>query len=182
MLRQVDYCRSVIYGCSHPQPMRDDVYMEGLSLFSTSLNVRCKTGTIQVHYTRVGYDIGFQNTRRCRYNGVNFLENFHKRHSIARPLGRLMGCLLWVQTLIHILSLSWCMQYHNTLYRVITAYDSALPQHSYVGNHQLRYILHWLRCQSYLASNASATMHDFTVWHGAVVCSLLYEYRHSLSA
>ena len=51
----------------------------------------------------------------CHYNAVNFLENFHERHPIARPLGRGMGCLLWVHTLISILS--WqqqrCDQYHG---------------------------------------------------------------------
>ena len=29
-----------------------------------------------------------------------FLPNPHKRHPIARPQGRVMGCLLWVQPLI----------------------------------------------------------------------------------
>ena len=46
----------------------------------------------------------FRNTARCRYNAVNFLQNSHKRHPIARPLGRGMRCLLCVQTLVRILS------------------------------------------------------------------------------
>ena len=46
----------------------------------------------------------FRNTARCRYNVVNFLQNPHKRHPIARPLGPGVGCLLCVQTLICILS------------------------------------------------------------------------------
>ena len=33
----------------------------------------------------------------------NFPQNIHKRHPIARLLGRAMGCLLWIQPLIHIL-------------------------------------------------------------------------------
>ena len=37
---------------------------------------------------------------------VNFLQNHHKRHPIARPLGGVMRCLLWVQTLIYILTQS----------------------------------------------------------------------------
>ena len=41
---------------------------------------------------------------RCRYNAVNFLTNIHKRHPIARPLGRGMGCLLWILHLVDILS------------------------------------------------------------------------------
>ena len=40
---------------------------------------------------------------RCRYSAVNFLSNIHKRHPIARPLGRGMGCLLCIQQLIDIL-------------------------------------------------------------------------------
>ena len=43
------------------------------------------------------------NTVRCHYNAVNFLQNIHKRHNIAHPSGRGMGCLLWVQSLIDIL-------------------------------------------------------------------------------
>ena len=31
---------------------------------------------------------------RCRYSAVNFLQNPHNRHPIARPWGRGMGCLL----------------------------------------------------------------------------------------
>ena len=60
-----------------------------------------------------------------RYNAVDFLQNHHKRHPIARPLGRDMGFLLWVQTYIHIppQSPQWCVQYHIILDRVITALD-----------------------------------------------------------
>ena len=32
---------------------------------------------------------------RCQYNAVNFIQNPHKRHPIAHPRGRYMGCLLW---------------------------------------------------------------------------------------
>ena len=42
----------------------------------------------------------YGNTVRCRYNVVTFLTNIHKRHPIARPLGRGMGCLLWIQHVI----------------------------------------------------------------------------------
>ena len=38
------------------------------------------------------------NTVQCHYNVVNFLQNIHNKHPIACPLGRGMGCLLWVQT------------------------------------------------------------------------------------
>ena len=45
------------------------------------------------------------------HNAVHFLQNHHKRHPIARPLGRVMGCLLWDHTYIHILPQSpqWCV-------------------------------------------------------------------------
>ena len=43
------------------------------------------------------------NTVRCRYNAVKFLINVHKRHPIARPLGRGMDSLLSIQHLIDIL-------------------------------------------------------------------------------
>ena len=49
---------------------------------------------------------------------------YSQRHPIIRPLGRGMGCLLWVQTLIDILLqfLQWCMQYYIILDRAITAF------------------------------------------------------------
>ena len=37
------------------------------------------------------------NTVETLYNTINFCWSTHKRHSIARPKGRGMGCLLWVQ-------------------------------------------------------------------------------------
>ena len=38
--------------------------------------------------------ISKRSTVWCRYNAVNFLQNYHNRHPIARPLGRVLGCLL----------------------------------------------------------------------------------------
>ena len=65
------------------------------------------------------------NTVQCRYNAVNFLKNIEKRHLIARPLGRGMVCLLWIQHLIDVLSefLQSFKQYFYILDRVITALD-----------------------------------------------------------
>ena len=40
------------------------------------------------------------------YNTVNFCWSTHKRHSIARPKGRGMGCLLWVQRTTYCVDLS----------------------------------------------------------------------------
>ena len=85
---------------------------------------------------------------RCRYNAVNFLTNFHKRHPIARPLGRAMGCLLWIQHLFDILPefLQSFMQYLIILDRVITALDYILgiqswPLHLYSHFQQTRCLL-----------------------------------------
>ena len=67
----------------------------------------------------------FRTTVRYRYNAVNFLSNPNKRHPIARPWGRVMGCLLWFWSLIYVLLLSsqcrW--KYCDKLDRVITALD-----------------------------------------------------------
>ena len=61
---------------------------------------------------------------RCRYNAVDFLKHSHKIHTMARPLGRNIGCLLCAPTLIYIWSqsLQWCMQYHAILYRCTRLY------------------------------------------------------------
>ena len=63
---------------------------------------------------------------RCHYKAVNFHQNSHKIHGIARPpLGLEMGCFLCGQIFIYIWpqSLQRCMQYHVILYHVITASD-----------------------------------------------------------
>ena len=59
------------------------------------------------------------------YNAVKFLQNAHKRHPIAHPLGQDIRCILWAQTLIYSLpqSLQWWIQYHIILDRIITALD-----------------------------------------------------------
>ena len=40
------------------------------------------------------------------YNTIDFCSSTHKRHSIARPKGRGMGCLLWVQRATYCVDLS----------------------------------------------------------------------------
>ena len=40
------------------------------------------------------------------YNTINFCWSTHKRHSITRPKGRGMGCLLWVQRATYCVDLS----------------------------------------------------------------------------
>ena len=60
---------------------------------------------------------------QCHYNMVNFLKNINERQPIAHPLRRGMGCLLWIQHLIHILPefLQSFMQYLVTFDCIITA-------------------------------------------------------------
>ena len=48
----------------------------------------------------------YRNTVETLYNTVNFCWNTHKIHSIARPKGRGMGCLLWVQRATYCVDLS----------------------------------------------------------------------------
>ena len=51
----------------------------------------------------------------CRYNAINFLQNIHKRHPIARPIGPGMGCLLWVQPL----RLIFCPSSHSDVCNIM---------------------------------------------------------------
>ena len=76
-----------------------------------------------------------RNTVRCRYNAVNLFTNIHQRHPIAHPLGRGMGCLLWVHQLIDILPqfLQLFMQYLTIWDRVITALDCTVLLWCVVG-------------------------------------------------
>ena len=62
-------------------------------------------------------------TVRCRNNAVSFHQNSRKRHTIARPNGRAMVCLLWIEYLIYILplSLQCSMQYIFILNHIISA-------------------------------------------------------------
>ena len=74
-----------------------------------------------------------RNAVRCRYNAVNF---FTKRHPIARPLGRGIGCLLWIQHLIysasapviiHVISYNIVLRYNGTrLYMASCQIDRVL--------------------------------------------------------
>ena len=69
----------------------------------------------------------------------------HKRHLIARPLGRDMGCILWIQTLIYTLlqSLQWCMQYHVVLDRDVTAHR-LYNRRRYYNKHIWRYTRYYI--------------------------------------
>ena len=55
---------------------------------------------------------------RCHYNAANFLTIIHQRHPIARPLGRGMRYLLWIQHLIITALNCICVNLSlNTMYR-----------------------------------------------------------------
>ena len=62
-------------------------------------------------------------TMRCRYNAVNFLQNYHNGHPIARPWGRGIRCILWWLTVTYVLLQSrlCCVQNHMIVNRVMTA-------------------------------------------------------------
>ena len=69
-----------------------------------------------------------QHTVRCHYNKVNFVQNRYKIHPIACPLGRGMGCILWVQTLICTLlqSQQQCNPYQVIFDCIVTCIITAL--------------------------------------------------------
>ena len=56
------------------------------------------------------------------YNTINFCSSTHKRHSIARPKGRGMGCLLWVQRATYWL----CRLTKIELYKICTIINRAI--------------------------------------------------------
>ena len=95
---------------------------------------------------------------RRRFNAVNFLINNPQRHPIARPPGRGMGCLLWVQPLINILPefLQLFMQYLTILDRAIMALDCRCARKlwSIIG---LGNDFSPIRCEAYL----NWTMREF---------------------
>ena len=64
----------------------------------------------------------------CHYNAVNIFQNIYKRHPIAGPSGRGMGCLLWIQHLNDNLLqfLQSFVQYFIILDCVITTPDCTL--------------------------------------------------------
>ena len=65
----------------------------------------------------------FSQILRCRYSAVH--PNPHKIHPIARPWGRVMECLSWIEPLMHILPQSslYHIQNHFILNRFMMALD-----------------------------------------------------------
>ena len=61
-------------------------------------------------------------TVQCCYNLINFHQNSWNRYPIAHPWGQGMGCILWVQNLIHLLHqlLQCCMQNDVLFHHIIT--------------------------------------------------------------
>ena len=54
------------------------------------------------------------------YNTINFCWSTHKRHSIARPKGQGMECLLWVQRAIY------CRLINIELYKIFALINRAI--------------------------------------------------------
>ena len=108
------------------------VYMRHLSGSNDLAQKQTVFNSLLIHYLIIIKCSSHGNTVQCHYNAVNFLENPNKRHPIAGPiwktkqsgpLGWGMGCLLWIHTLIYVMSweLQRCMQNHVILDRVIMA-------------------------------------------------------------
>ena len=72
--------------------------MNTIRCYSTSFIVA--SGIVFMHSKYVAITV------ETLYNTVNFCWSTHKRHSIARPKGRGMGCLLWVQRATYCADLS----------------------------------------------------------------------------
>ena len=69
------------------------------------------------------------------------MTNIHKRHPMARPLGRGMGCLLWIKHLIDPMSqfLQLLVQNLTIFDRVITALDCIRASVKSTMNGQINY-------------------------------------------
>ena len=78
----------------------------------------------------------------------DFSQIFTKDDPIAHPLGRAMGCLLWVQTLIDVLNpfLQWRVKYHVILDRVIMALDCISEIMNWLMHSN--WFIHWLMLSS----------------------------------
>ena len=93
-------------------PHYDVIVMKSSSTFSAANISGNVLWLLQLHdtiqmkldYTWINYD--HDNTVETLYNTVNFCWSTHKGHSIARPKGRGMGCLLWVQRATYCVDLS----------------------------------------------------------------------------
>ena len=111
----------------------------------------------------------------CRYYAVNFLPNPLKIHPIARSLGRGMGCILWVKTVIYIMprSQQWCVQYHFILDRIITALDCTMHQ-----RHAMATLSAFPAVRDYLTEGQLWK----TLMYGSVFVSWCAKNRHILTA
>ena len=86
-----------------------------LSFFNGNHNTDVYHGIFILRWTVDGLNIPFNavicpvrhnGTVETLYNTIIFCWSTHKRHSIARPKGRGMGCLLWVQRATYCVDLS----------------------------------------------------------------------------
>ena len=74
-------------GGVHAQSCGHYVHLDCHSSYMKSLSVS--------HSYFINIRVANMDTVRCRYNAINFVQNPHNRHPIARPWGRGMGRLLW---------------------------------------------------------------------------------------
>ena len=75
----VVFCQTLALQMNEQKVIRNKLFKKGMDLVRFSNPI--------IRYSNMS-------TVQCCYNVVNFLENPHKRHPIARPLGRGMGCLV----------------------------------------------------------------------------------------
>ena len=77
---------------------------------------------------------------RCRYNVVNFLQNHYKRHPIARPLWRGMGCLCVLK-----LCFLFCLRHCNDVCKLcyIRSGDDGPWLHLNRINHSASFPKYW---------------------------------------
>ena len=89
--------------------LSEKIAHKGLRTHWTCLWVLCMTENAQWGLKYVCFRLIMLNnhhTVETLYNTINFCWSTHKRHSIARPKGRGMGCLLWVQRATYCVDLS----------------------------------------------------------------------------
>ena len=121
------------------------------------------------------------NSSRMQCVAVITRSIFSKRHPLARPIGRGMGCLFWIRILLYVLlhSLQWFIRYHVALNRVITALDCIWPEAS-EGLRKCRYtavmlslVRHFRRHRRFLLTQWWQERFPWSVWQREMVSPVL---------
>ena len=121
------------------------------------------------------------NTVRYRYNTVNCLQNTRNRYPIARPQGRAMGCLLWVQSLICVIYMSFNILLYSILFYVVLCRINLVPGRVATWPLQLPLIQH----VSFVIL-VSLKSNEMCIWceqrcRPELVCHLIYAWYISYS-